>query len=412
MLFPFFLLTKKITRIKKLGIILKTVLTRVYPYTIKHNYHSLQLISEISVSRINFNMFRSIFFILSFLLSTTYHALGQTSAPKYSNEFLNIGVGARALGMSNAVVANTGGVTSGYWNPAGLLDLPTKYQVGLMHSEYFAGIAKYDYGAIAVKVDSSSALAFSIIRFGIDDIPDTRYLYDANGAINYDNIRYFSASDYAFILSYAKKNYQIPGLKMGANFKIVHRIVGSFASAWGFGLDAGAQYKVKSWSLGLMARDVTSTFNAWSHNTDMVRDVYIQTGNEIPQNSLEITLPRLILGASRQFLKEERKIGVMGSIDLVTTFDGKRNTLIKTGFASIDPVAGIEIDYKDMVYLRGGIGNIQKISDFEGSHYSIQPNFGIGVKIYRFAINYALTNLGNTSETLYSNVFSLAVNLN
>ena len=42
-------------------------------------------------------------------------------APKYSNEFLNIGVGARALGMGNANVASVEGVNSGYWNPAGLL---------------------------------------------------------------------------------------------------------------------------------------------------------------------------------------------------------------------------------------------------------------------------------------------------
>lgn len=412
MLFPFLLIIKSSERVKKLGIVFIKAYCRSSSSSFQQYFLPLQLISENSVSPINFSMFRSVFFIISFLVISTINVSGQTSAPKYSNEFLNIGVGARALGMSNSVVANTVGVTSGYWNPAGLLDMPSKYQVGLMHSEYFAGIAKYDYGAVAVKVDSSSALAFSIIRFGIDDIPDTRYLYDANGTINYDNIRYFSASDYAFILSYAKKNYKIPGLKMGANFKIVHRIVGSFASAWGFGLDAGAQYKVKSWSLGLMARDITNTFNAWSHNADMVRDVYIQTDNEIPQNSLEITLPRLILGASRQFVKEERKIGVLGSIDLITTFDGKRNTLIKTGVASIEPAAGVEIDYKEMVFLRGGVGNIQKISDFEGSHYSIQPNFGIGVKFYRFAIDYALTNLGNTAETLYSNVFSLAVNLN
>src|SRR5690606_6315623 len=131
--------------------------------------------------------------------------LAQTSAPKYSNEFLSIGVGARAHGMSNAVTATTSDVTSGYWNPAGLLDLPSKYQIGLMHSEYFAGIAKYDYGSVATRLDSNSAIGVSIIRFGIDDIPDTRFLYDANGTINYDNVRYFSASDYAFILSYARK---------------------------------------------------------------------------------------------------------------------------------------------------------------------------------------------------------------
>jgi hypothetical protein len=63
---------------------------------------------------------------------------------KYSNEFLSVGVGARALSMANANVASTNDVTSGYWNPAGLLGQKSNIQIGLMHAEYFAGIAKYD----------------------------------------------------------------------------------------------------------------------------------------------------------------------------------------------------------------------------------------------------------------------------
>jgi hypothetical protein len=34
---------------------------------------------------------------------------------KYSNEFMNIGVDAAALGMANAVTASTSDVNSGYW---------------------------------------------------------------------------------------------------------------------------------------------------------------------------------------------------------------------------------------------------------------------------------------------------------
>src|SRR5476651_2371038 len=104
---------------------------------------------------------------------------------KYSNEFLAIGVGARALGMGNATVATVSDVTSGYWNPAGLLGLKSNLEVSLMHSEYFAGIAKYDYGAIAARIDSSSVAAFSVVRFGVDDIANTTQLIDANGNVDY-----------------------------------------------------------------------------------------------------------------------------------------------------------------------------------------------------------------------------------
>ena len=66
-------------------------------------------------------------------------------AQVYSNEFLAIGVGARAHGMSGAITASTSDVYSTYWNPAGLTGIESPVQLGLMHAEWFAGVAKYDF---------------------------------------------------------------------------------------------------------------------------------------------------------------------------------------------------------------------------------------------------------------------------
>src|ERR1700752_1804024 len=68
---------------------------------------------------------------------------------KYSNEFLNIGAGARGLSMGSAQVASVNDGTSGYWNPAGLTGVKENTQINLMHAEYFAGIGKYDFASIA-----------------------------------------------------------------------------------------------------------------------------------------------------------------------------------------------------------------------------------------------------------------------
>lgn len=349
------------------------------------------------------------------LLSLIFFIVGATDAqdktPKYSNEFLSIGVGARGLAMSNSLTAISDDVTSGYWNPAGLLDIKEDYQFGLMHAEYFAGIAKYDYAGFATPIDSMSALGVSIIRFGVDDIPDTRFLYDASGAINYDRIRFFSAADYAFLLSYARRMNFLQGLKMGANFKVIHRVAGNFATAWGFGLDLGAQLDIKRWKIGLMVRDITGTFNAWSHNTELVLDIYTQTGNEIPENSVEITVPKATLGVGRYF--PIKNFGVLASADLIFSFDGKRNTLAKSDFASFDAAIGLEVNYKELVYLRGGAGKVQEVKDFDESTYmTFQPNFGIGFNIKGAVIDYALTDIGDQSESLYSHVFSIKAGLN
>ena len=69
---------------------------------------------------------------------------------KYSNEFLNIGAGARGLAMGGAQVASVQDGTAGYWNPAGLMGIGTVPQINLMHASYFAGIGKYDYASLAL----------------------------------------------------------------------------------------------------------------------------------------------------------------------------------------------------------------------------------------------------------------------
>ena len=118
-----------------------------------------------------------IFFILFGLLSNAQNR------SKYSNEFLNIGVDAKSIGMGNAVVSSTDDVNATYWNPAGLINIERE-EISLMHSNYFANIANYNYMSYAKKIDSESAIGLSLIRFGVDDIMDTTQLIDSQGNID------------------------------------------------------------------------------------------------------------------------------------------------------------------------------------------------------------------------------------
>lgn len=350
--------------------------------------------------------------------------------PKYSNEFLNIGVGARALGMSASQVASVNDVTSGYWNPAGLSQIGPKIQVAAMHSEYFAGIAKYDYASIGKAIDSSSAAAFSIIRFGVDDIPNTTNLIDEGGNIDYDRITKFSAVDYAFIFSYGQKgltrNAAMSGsdnrflsslnnkdrFSWGVNAKIIYRHIGDFAQGWGFGIDAGVQYRIRNWCVGAVAKDITSTFNAWSYSLDnQTKQVFRNTGNEIPSNGLEITLPRVIAGFGRTF--NIKKTTLLAEVNATMTTDGRRNVLVSANPVSIDPSFGLEAIYNRTIFVRAGIGNFQRVLEFDDvRRTTFQPNIGLGLRIRTLQIDYALSDIGNVSDVLYSNVFSLRLFIN
>ena len=339
-------------------------------------------------------------------------AQDRDNTPKYSNEFMNIGVSARSFAMGFTAVSFTDDVTSGYWNPAGLNKLNSDHQLALMHSSYFGGLANYDYAAFATSVDEESKIAVSAIRFSVDDIPDTRFLVDVNGSINFDNIEFFSSADYGFFLSYARKLSILGGVDAGGSVKVIHRTVGSFSKAWGFGLDFGLQKELNDWNFGLVARDILGTFNAWSHNVEEFEEIFARTGNDVPINSLEVTLPRVILGASRNF-KIVENFGLLASVDLDLTFDGKRNTIVKSDLVSLDPKAGLEFDYKQTAFLRFGLNQIQQIRDFDGTtSWTYQPNMGVGVKISDLTIDYALTDIGDLAPGLFSHVFSVKVNFN
>lgn len=349
---------------------------------------------------------RYYFFIFLFLVAASLQA---QNAPKYSNEFLFLGVGSRGFAMGGTQTAIANDVTAGYWNPAALLRVKPDHQLSLMHAQYFNGIANYDYVGFTMAPDSLSRLGISLIRFAVDDIPDTRFLYDANGNINYDNIRSFSAADYGFLFSYARKVNLLGGINIGGNAKIIHRSAGVFAKGWGFGIDAGVVADYGNWSFGIMFKDITGTFTAWDHNEEELHDIYLQTGNAIPNNAWEVTLPRMIIGAGRDFSYKD--FNFLASVDLVQTFDGKRNTIIKTDFVSLDPRAGLEVGYQSIAFARFGLSNFQQVQEIDGSKtWTFSPSTGVGVHINNIVIDYAFTHSGSIAESLYSHIFTVLIN--
>lgn len=323
---------------------------------------------------------------------------------------MNIGVDAAALGMSNAVVAGTNDVNSGYWNPAGLVNLEDG-QAALMHASYFANIAQYDYAAYAKPIDDRSAWGISLIRFGVDDIMNTTELIDGQGNIDYNRISLFSTADYGFTFSYARK-LPVPGFQYGVNAKVIRRVIGKFANSWGFGFDFGLQFERNDWHFGLMLRDITTTYNIWNIDEDEYQKIAnaIPGENQEPPESTEITLPKAQLGISKKF-EFHNDTSLLAATNLNMRFE-QTNDIISTKTVSIDPALGFEFGYTDLVFLRAGVGNFQNVMQLDGSEkVNFQPNIGLGFKYKGIQIDYALTDLGDQSAALYSNVFSVKVDL-
>ncbi len=345
--------------------------------------------------------------ILLLFISLTTH--GQ-AVRKYSNEFMNIGVDAAALGMSNAVTGYTGDVNSGYWNPAGLLKIEDS-EAALMHASYFANIAQYDYAAYAKKIDDRSAWGVSLIRFGVDDILNTTQLIDSEGNIDYNRISLFSTADYGLTFSYARQ-MKLEGFQYGVNAKVIRRVIGDFANSWGFGFDVGLQFDRNDWHFGLMLRDITTTYNVWAIDEDKyqdIQDAVAGQNQELPE-STEITLPKAQLGIAKKF-EFHYDYTLLAAVNLNMQF-ARTNDVIASDAVSIDPAVGFEFGYTDLVFLRAGVGNFQNVQQLDGStKVNFQPNIGLGFKYKGIQIDYALTDLGDQSAALYSNIFSVKVDL-
>jgi len=177
-------------------------------------------------------------------------------------------------------------------------------------------------------------------------------------------------------------------------------------------LDAGIQFENNSnWKFGLMARDITTTFNAWSIDEkefETIKDAVEGQNQELPE-STEITIPKLQIGVSKKFYYNY-DYSLLTAINLNVRFE-ENNDIFSSSFASVNPAFGFEFGYIDTVYLRGGVGNFQNELQIDNSEQvSFQPSFGVGFKYNGIQIDYAFTDIGDQSVALYSNVFSLKIN--
>lgn len=290
---------------------------------------------------------------------------------KYAGEFLYNGVGSRALAMGSAYVAVANDVTAGYWNPAGLTEAEG-FQAQFMHSQQFISSIQYDYLGVSRKFNNGSTIGFSILRLGVDNIADSRNALVGeslkNGYLDYSKITYFNTADYAFILSYA--NQYSTDFSYGANIKLIYRDY-SVESALGIGFDIGAKYRIlPGFFAGLMLRDITTTMMAWS--TD----------------EKEFITPSVRPGVSYRYLFDGIGLYLQPSFDMNIMLENRRQSAqFNLGPVSADTFWGMEVGYREVVFLRVGYDDLERF------------NGGIGLSITRFGIDYSYTNydqeLGN-----------------
>jgi hypothetical protein len=327
-------------------------------------------------------MTKKIFFLLFIISGTSF----SQSLVKYGNEFLTIGVGGKQLGMGTAGLSINSDVASAYWNPAGLSGLKEAEFI-LQHDERYGELVNFDYGAFAMPFFDNYVHALSIIRLGVDGIPDTRNAlidFDGNGVldnfdrIDYSKVTYHNASDWAFIYTIAKNDTAL--FSYGMNIKFIYRdLMGS--NAMGVGFDVGLVYSpIDKLFLGATIQDVTTTYLGWD------------TGKK------ELIPPTLKLGAGYYL---EIFNGVLSpALDFNVHFDNRKySSMIALGPLTIDIISGFEFLYKDIIALRAGYNDTKQIT------------LGLGLKVYRLSLDYAFAKFSSEENSL-GNTHRISLKLN
>lgn len=345
---------------------------------------------------------------------------------KYGSDFLGDGIGARASGMGGAQAAVANDVTAGFWNPAGLSFL-TRPDLMLMRSERFSGTVAFDVAAIAIPLGfepgadsiATGALALTLIRQGVDGIPNTLEAWDPDRGLPREDaesyITRFNVTDMVAMLSYASPilragprsaaSGRSAVITAGGSVKVARQRIGPFADAWGYSLDLGVMVRKGPWMAGAMLADATTMLKFWDVDPSSLSALETDYGDSLPTGSNEAVLPRLRLGAARRF--------VMGSAELLATADidvaaeGRAAYALNAGRFSFSPHAGIEASWRGRAHVRAGVTDLVTPPD---GRAAMSPTVGAGLVIGSMRVDYGFSDFsGYATDLGVSHRISLGV---
>jgi len=190
-------------------------------------------------------------FLVVFCLLSVVCFSGAWADDNHMLPMLRMGVGARALAMGGAQVADVHDASAGYWNPAGLADIKCVSLTG-MYAAQMAVDRSYNYFAFGwtpSQVTNYGTFGISWMNSGIDEISK----YDNN-----DNLMgTFDDMNNVFLLSWAIKNeFKERMFSFGFNLKVAQQKIDDYSKT-GIGGDAGIKFVIDPRvALGLMVQDI------------------------------------------------------------------------------------------------------------------------------------------------------------
>lgn len=284
-----------------------------------------------------------------FKLAVLLLLASQASWSAETAAFLDIGVGARALGMGGAYTALADDANAIYWNPAGLSNLE-KREFTASHAEMFES-TRLDFLAYAHPTSQGTfAAGLTYLSQGKIDGRDSLGRQTAG----------YDASDAAVSLGYARK---VELVDLGASFKYLRSHIGS-TEAQGVAMDVGAKRAFDRVSVGAALRNLGPGLK------------FQDQRNDLPL--------RLAVGAAYKFPG-----GHAAAAELV---NGPRGTGTDASF-------GGEYQAIKSVYVRAGYTTQTAVTGGTGFDAARGMTFGIGLRNEKWSLDYAILPTGELGRS-------------
>jgi len=326
-----------------------------------------------------FNQIAKMSLCLMILSSTAFAGEDPTNTNPFSTEvdgigtgamtFLEIGVGARAMGMGGAFVAVANDASATFWNPAGIV-WSNNVQIEVSHNEWFLD-SKSDFMSGVIPLpDLNSAIALTVITIGFGEQPvrtvdrpeGTGELYDAR--------------DFSVGLTWASALTDRFSFGLSAKYlssRIWHETASAFVLDFGIfystaleGLRLGFSMSNFGTNVQYSGRDLDSTLDP---------DKEVENFDRVPAQYKTSSYPLPIL--FRAGLSYELSLGIVGSTILAVD-------LLHPSQAPEAVNLGIEYSYSGMFFLRAGYQNLFDESAINGltlgagiDYYNQSSGFGV-----------------------------------
>jgi outer membrane protein OmpA-like peptidoglycan-associated protein len=166
------------------------------------------------------------------------------NAQTFTDPWLRMGVGAKAMAMGGAQTAVAEDATAAYWNPAALVTLH-EFEASLMYTAGMKVDRKYNYVSGVFNSERLGAFSLSWVNSGMTGLDNRDNLGTKIGSFDY--------SGNAFQLSYGRALGK--GFALGISAKYLQE---DLADNNGYGIDAGLLFKpYDQLQFGAMMRDLS-----------------------------------------------------------------------------------------------------------------------------------------------------------